>query len=180
MSRGLFTMKDVAAAGLRRNDPAAHARQVKDGYITGVPAHRPAVISVNMFAASLAVNELLARLHPFREEPNGDYASVTFSLASMEFIAEPEEGICDILGGKRRHGRHGSPARTDGVRGKAAADEVDLRDFTRRARIWLRALSAGFLPPYRHCRRRGVLAEAAEAAHALYRRRRTAIRSRRR
>jgi hypothetical protein len=65
-----------------------------------VPAHRPAVISVNMFASSLAVTELLARLHPFREEPNGAYASVTFSLASMEFFYDPEEGICDLLGAK--------------------------------------------------------------------------------
>ena len=52
-----------------------------------------------MFAASLAVNEFLARLHPFREEPNRDYAAVTFSLASMELIYDPEEGICEILGG---------------------------------------------------------------------------------
>lgn len=99
MSRGLFTMKQVAAAGLHRNDPAAHERQVKDGYIAGVQANRPAVISVNMFAASLAVNEFLARLHPYREEPNATFAAVTFSLASMEFIYDPEEGICDILGG---------------------------------------------------------------------------------
>ena len=99
MSRGLFTMADVAAAGLRRNDPNAHERQVEDGYIRGVPAHRPAVISVNMFASALAVDEFLARLHPFREEPNASYASVTFSLASMELIYDPEEGICDILGG---------------------------------------------------------------------------------
>lgn len=100
MSRGLFTMADVAAAGLRRNDPAAHARQVKDGYIKGAAANRPAVISVNMFGASLAVNEFLARLHPFREESNDSYGSVTFSLASMEIITEPEEGICEILGGR--------------------------------------------------------------------------------
>jgi ThiF family/Prokaryotic homologs of the JAB domain len=100
MSRGLFTMKQVAAAGLRRNDPAAHARQVEDGYIAGVPAHRPAVISVNMLAAGLAVDELLARLHPFREEPNDSYAAVTFSLASMELIPDPDEGICEILGGR--------------------------------------------------------------------------------
>jgi hypothetical protein len=99
MSRGLFTMKEVAAAGLRRHDPAAHARQVKDGYIAGVAAHRPAVITVNMFAAGLAGSELLARLHPFREEPNSSYASVIFSLASMELITEPEEGICDMLAG---------------------------------------------------------------------------------
>ncbi len=98
ISRGLFTMADVAAAGLRRNDPAAHARQIEDGYIKGVIANRPAVISVNMFAASLAVNEFLARLHTYREEPNDSYASVMFSLASMELITDPEEGICEILG----------------------------------------------------------------------------------
>jgi hypothetical protein len=99
VSRGLFTMSEVAAAGLRRNDPRAHDRQVDDGYIKGVAAHRPAVISVNMFASALAVDEFLARLHPFREEPNANYASVTFSLASMELICDPEEGICEILGG---------------------------------------------------------------------------------
>jgi hypothetical protein len=100
MSRGLFTMKQVAEAGLRRNDPAAHAQQVKDGYIAGVPEHRPAVISVNMFGSALAVDELLARLHPFREETNSNYASVIFSLASMELICEPEEGTCEILAKK--------------------------------------------------------------------------------
>jgi ThiF family len=100
ISRGLFTMQDVAAAGLRRNDPAAFQRQIQEGYIRGVVGHRPAVISVNMLAASLAVNEFLARLHPFREEPNDVFASVTFSLASMEIITDPDEGICDILGAK--------------------------------------------------------------------------------
>jgi hypothetical protein len=98
MTRGLFTMKQVADAGLRRNDPAAHAQQVKDGYIAGVQGHRPAVISVNMYAASLAVNELLARLHPFREEANGEYQSVTFSLASMELMYERHDELCEMLG----------------------------------------------------------------------------------
>ena len=99
MSRGLFTISDVAAAGLRRNDPDAHTQQVKDGYIRGAAVQRPAVISVNMFAASLAVNEFLARLHPFREEPNGTWAAVEFSLASMELYGDPDEGICEIMAG---------------------------------------------------------------------------------
>lgn len=97
MSRGLFSMQDVAAAGLARNDPEAHARQVKDGYIRGIVGSRPAVISVNMFGSALAVNEFLARLHPFREEANAEHAAVTFSLASMELISDPEEGICPLL-----------------------------------------------------------------------------------
>ena len=100
MSRELFTMQQVSEAGLRRRDPHAHALQLRDGYIAGVVEHRPAVISVNTFAASLAVNDLLARLHPFREEPNHEYASTMFSLSSMELIHEPEEDRCEIL---RRH-----------------------------------------------------------------------------
>ena len=70
---------------------------MKDGYIGGAAVQRPAVISVNMFAASLAVNEFLARLHPFREEPNRLWAAVTFSLASMELIPDPESGICELM-----------------------------------------------------------------------------------
>jgi proteasome lid subunit RPN8/RPN11 len=97
MSRGLFSMEAVRAAGLERKDPSAHQRQMNEGYIAGVTNHRPAVISVNMFASSLAVNEFLARLHPYREYPNEYFASVQFSLASMELIMDPEESICEIL-----------------------------------------------------------------------------------
>jgi hypothetical protein len=99
MSRGLFTMSQVAEAGLYRNDPTAHSQQTKDGYIAHAQQHRPAVISVNFLAASLAVGELLARIHPFREESNSSYSSVTFSLASMELISEPEADRCEMLAG---------------------------------------------------------------------------------
>lgn len=104
ISRNLFTMGDVAAAGLAKHDPSAHDRQVKDGYIRGAEVRRPAVISVNMLGSSLLVNELLARLHPFREEPNSEHAAVTFSLASMEIFSEPEQGICPIFSRKVGYG----------------------------------------------------------------------------
>lgn len=97
LSRGLFSIKQVAEAGLRRNDPKAHEQQVKDGYIKGANEQRPAVISVNMLAASLGVNELLARVHPYREERNDAYASTTFSLASMELLSESESERCGIF-----------------------------------------------------------------------------------
>lgn len=97
MSRGLIDMNDVAAAGLARNDPTAYSQQLKDGYITGVQEQRPAVITVNMYIAALAVHELLCRLHPYREEPNAAYASVEFSLGSMEFFPEGESEHCEIL-----------------------------------------------------------------------------------
>ncbi|MCG8604741.1 ThiF family adenylyltransferase [bacterium] len=99
LSRGLITMEGVRAAGLARHDPTAYNEQLNDGYIAGVEEHRPAVISVNSYLASLAVNELLARIHPFREENNSEYASVTFSLSSMELLpeAETEKKHCLVL-----------------------------------------------------------------------------------
>ena len=98
VSRELFSMSDVAADGLKRRDPAAYKQQIEDGYIRGSVEQRPAVISVNMLAASLAVNELLARLHPYRDEPNAAFASVSFSLASMELYADPDGEPCPHYG----------------------------------------------------------------------------------
>jgi hypothetical protein len=97
ISRGLVDLKEVAEAGLRRNDPNAHAQQLKDGYISGFQEQRPAVITVNMYIAALAVHELLCRLHPYREQPNSDFASLEFSLRSMEFFPEREEDVCPVL-----------------------------------------------------------------------------------
>jgi hypothetical protein len=98
ISRGLVTMEKVREEGLRRNDPEAYRQQVEeDGYIRGVEEHQPAVISVNMFIASLAVNDFLARLHPYREEPNSAIASIEFSLSSLEFFPEPEGQPCAML-----------------------------------------------------------------------------------
>jgi len=90
-------MQRVRDDGLLRNDPEAYAQEKQDGYISGVEEHRPAVISVNSLIASLAVSELLGRIHPYREEGNDQYAQIFFSLSSMEIIYEPDEPICKIL-----------------------------------------------------------------------------------
>ncbi|MGK7346058.1 MAG: ThiF family adenylyltransferase [Candidatus Nitrospinota bacterium M3_3B_026] len=97
MSRGLFDMDEVRGAGLYRNDPKAYANQAREGYIAGVEENKPAVISVNMFGASLVVNDFLARIHPYREEPNKEYANITFSLASMELFYESEGVPCSLI-----------------------------------------------------------------------------------
>ena len=100
MSRGLISMEDVREEGLKHHDPDAHTQQIRDGYIRGARESRPAVISVNMFIASLAVNDFLARLHLYREIPNTDITSIEFSLSSLEFYPEPETEPCKILHSK--------------------------------------------------------------------------------
>ncbi|WP_290920247.1 ThiF family adenylyltransferase [Halodesulfovibrio sp.] len=97
LSRGLFSLEDVANAGLKRLDPDAYQLELEEGYIRGVQEDRPAVINVNTLGASLAVNEMLSRIHPYREEPNKRFAQVIFSLASMEFITESEDIPCTLF-----------------------------------------------------------------------------------
>ena len=85
LDRGVYSLEDVRAEGMRRTAPELYERQVKEGYIKGVAVERPAVISVNMLIASLGVNDFLARLHPYRLDPNGDFATQTFSLSQGEY-----------------------------------------------------------------------------------------------
>ena len=83
LTRDQFTLADVAAEGLHKRDPSAAEQQVQDKYIKGLNVRRPAVVSVNMFASALAMNDFLARLHPYRKKDNKDVASIEFSLAEL-------------------------------------------------------------------------------------------------
>jgi hypothetical protein len=80
LDRKLYTYDQLKAAGLRRTDPVAYRQQVKAGYIRNVPEDRPAVISINMQMASIAINEFLARFHPYRHDDNADSAVVRMSF----------------------------------------------------------------------------------------------------
>lgn len=94
MERGMYSPKDLADAALHRTDPVAFADQLGRGYIRGAPGGRPAVASVNAFYASLAVNELLERIHGFRDESP---AGVMVSLSQLRFVTVddnvPSEGL---------------------------------------------------------------------------------------
>ncbi len=97
LSRGVYDMRRVEAEEMRRTDPELYRRQVKEGYLRGIDEDRPAVISVNMFFAALVVNDFLARIHPYRNEPNGNFAYTGGSLSEMQFYPEPETEPCPVL-----------------------------------------------------------------------------------
>jgi len=97
LSRGVYTLEDVRAASIRRTDPAHYADQLERGYIRGVAERRPAVISVNMLVASLAVNDLLARLHPFRIDGNASYAMQRVSLSHDLWVHEADTSACPVI-----------------------------------------------------------------------------------
>jgi hypothetical protein len=58
---------------------------------------RPAVISINMRAASLALDDFLARIHPYRLDPNSEVATQTVSLTQGEYIRIPEGQPCPMF-----------------------------------------------------------------------------------
>lgn len=98
ISRGLISMAMVEAERLAQTDPDMYEQQKRDGYIRGVDRnHSTAVISVNMQAASLVLNDFLARIHPYREEDNKGIESITFSLSSLEFFMEAESPPCSQI-----------------------------------------------------------------------------------
>lgn len=97
LSRGVYTPERLQAESLLRTDPERYAQEVNDGYIRGVAVGAPAVISINGFCASMAVNELLARLHPFRDGPNGDYRWQQFDLVNSFVQGQACEAPCPVL-----------------------------------------------------------------------------------
>lgn len=79
--RGVYSPASLAAEALLETDPEAHADQVRRGYIDDVPEQAPAVITLNMRAASACVMEFIARAYCFRQESNSRYARTRFMLA---------------------------------------------------------------------------------------------------
>ncbi|HEY2481710.1 MAG TPA: hypothetical protein VGI30_05875, partial [Caulobacteraceae bacterium] len=89
-SRGVYSPEDLYAEYVYETDPIAYADQVERGYIRGVRVASPAVVSVNTVIAATAVNELLARLHPFRSRPNADFAVQRLLISHGRWVQSPD------------------------------------------------------------------------------------------
>lgn len=94
LSRGVYTSEDISSAGNMRKNPEHYKSLLKEKYIKGVQVDSPAVISINMFYASMAVNEFLARIHPFRVMENNHYSIQRFTLSDPMYYHE-EDGEPD-------------------------------------------------------------------------------------
>ncbi|MGE0278503.1 MAG: ThiF family adenylyltransferase [Alphaproteobacteria bacterium] len=81
MDRGVYDAALLEAEYLARTAPHAHARKIADGYLRGMDEEAPAVIALNMRAASACIIEFLARVFPFRQFSNEARARAIFMLA---------------------------------------------------------------------------------------------------
>lgn len=97
LDRNVYTLEELRAEGLRRTDKAAYRNELKAGYIHGVREDRPAVISINMQMASTAVNEFLARIHPYRLDENKYSSAVRVSFVHNDVIRQAEEAPSKIF-----------------------------------------------------------------------------------
>ena len=97
LSREAYRVSQVSAEGLKRRNPALYAARLHEKYIDGAAEEAPAVISVNMTMASLAVSECLARLYRTRNSANRDFAITRVNLAEMEIETIAEGEPCPIF-----------------------------------------------------------------------------------
>ena len=90
LSRGVYTMDQVTAENLHREDPGRYNAQREVGYLGAVGEEQPAVMSVNMQAACMAFNDFLARVHHYRLDANREFATQQFRLVhgSYEILGD--------------------------------------------------------------------------------------------
>lgn len=84
LDRDVYSPASLEAEYLVRVAPDAHQRRVAEGYLKGIAEQTPAVISLNMRAASSTVMEFIARTFPFRHASNRGFARTIFMLADGE------------------------------------------------------------------------------------------------
>lgn len=96
-TRKVFTPERLRDETLRREDPAHYEEMLNRKYIEGVKEDRYAVISINMLYSAMAINEFLARIHPYRTEPNSEFSSYSICLSASFFINRPEGEPCATL-----------------------------------------------------------------------------------
>jgi len=97
LSRGVYTSEGLRADSLKRTNPEQYKCEAKEGYIKGAKVESPAVISVNGFCASMAVNEFLARIHPYRLSPQSEARWQQFDLVNSFWQQADEGGRCPVL-----------------------------------------------------------------------------------
>ena len=80
--RGVFNSTQLEAEEIKRkSDDEFENRRA---YFGNVDVSSPAVISVNFLLSSLAVNEFLARIHPYRYEQNKKFNSSCINLTNWD------------------------------------------------------------------------------------------------
>lgn len=86
LERKVFTPEKIVEDELKRTSSEEY--QNRKVYFDNIDVPSPAVISINTLHSSLAVCEMLSRIHPFRYEDNHKYDSTHVNLSNWEISYE--------------------------------------------------------------------------------------------
>lgn len=97
LSRGCYSAESLRNEIIRRTNPEQYKNLLDEGYIKGAKVESPAVISINGFCATMAVNEMLARLHSFREGSKQQFRRQQFDLINSFWNQIDDSALCPLL-----------------------------------------------------------------------------------
>lgn len=97
MSRHVYNSEMLSAASLKRENPEEYAARLQEKYIVGAQESSPAVISVNMLAASIAVLDFLARIHRYRSDDTYLVETTRVDLTNLRIILDNCSGRCPVF-----------------------------------------------------------------------------------
>ncbi len=83
LERGVYTHDQLSAESLKRISKEEYNN--RQAYFENAEVESPAVISVNSMCSSVAVNDMLGRIHPYRYGDNSKYSHTVINLTDWDF-----------------------------------------------------------------------------------------------
>jgi ThiF family protein len=97
LSRGQYNLQQLQAESIKRTNISTYDDLAKNKYLINVNESSPAVISINMQVAAIAVNDLLGRLHEYRNIPNDDIDATRILFHEWAMFHESHNICCDFF-----------------------------------------------------------------------------------
>lgn len=98
LERGVYTQEELSAESLKRI--SVEEFNNRQAYFENAEVESPAVISVNTLCSSIAVNDMLGRIHPYRYQKNSKYSHTVINLTDWDISSYPIGKTSDKLHSK--------------------------------------------------------------------------------
>jgi hypothetical protein len=98
LERGVYTQEELSAESLKRISTEEFNN--RQAYFENAEVESPAVISVNTLCSSIAVNDMLGRIHPYRYQKNSKYSHTVINLTDWDLSSYPIGETLDKLHSK--------------------------------------------------------------------------------
>ncbi|NRF38545.1 ThiF family adenylyltransferase [Pedobacter foliorum] len=94
LSRQQYSIERLRAESINRTDRAEYER---NQYLANVNESHPAVISINMQVAATAINDFLARIHPYRNQDNSEIDAIKIDFADATSYPDKITDTCPFF-----------------------------------------------------------------------------------